>query len=430
VQAALAGPHGQQAAAVASLQNQLSETQTTLTSQLDKIRILEDQLKEHEITRGELSQMREQMEESKREMELIVTGTRGRQFARRMDDEDDDDARSVMTLMDDEDAEERVRERRRAERERRVERPSTEPTHVNGNGNANAELVARIQTLSGEVAEAVAMSRSLQTQHGEAMSAVRLLTERINTLENGISSRIAEEVGKAEQRWETWRVNLEEGWKKERETWEAERERLRGVVRDWEEASRRAHEEEEERELNEGSSEDELVDEEEDDAAEPDVGEWDKDVLTHGPPLSPSRVKPRRRRPSTRTVLAVRALKAVSDDTGASTPKQAAVAAEQAGVRRTAAGRMQRSARGGLLRAGSASSFKAEKESSESGKESGDTLRDGDEGKAVRDKHRPVQAQVSKLDMTAADSLSQPVTVFTVLVVAAVAGALYYRSKE
>jgi hypothetical protein len=99
-------------------------------------------------------------------------------------------------------------------------------------------------------------------------------------------------------------------------------------------------------------------------------------------------------------------------------------------VRRTAAGRMQRSARGGLLRAGSASSFKAEKESSESGKESGDTLRDGDEGKAVRDKHRPVQAQVSKLDMTAADSLSQPVTVFTVLVVAAVAGALYYRSKE
>jgi hypothetical protein len=32
--------------------------------------------------------------------------------------------------------------------------------------------------------------------------------------------------------------------------------------------------------------------------------------------------------------------------------------------------------------------------------------------------------------MTAADLLSQPVTVFTVLVVAAVAGALYYRSKE
>jgi hypothetical protein len=429
VQAALVGPHGQQAAAVASLQNQLSETQTTLTSQLDKIRILEDQLKEHEITRGELSQMREQMEESKREMELIMTGSRGRQFARRMDDEEDDDARSVMTLMDDEDAEERVRERRRAERERRVERPSTpEPTHVNGNGDANAELVARIQTLSSEVAEAVAMSRSLQTQHGEAMSAVRLLTERITTLENGISSRIAEEVGKAEQRWETWRVNLEEGWKKERETWEAERERLRGVVRDWEEASRRAHEEEEERELNEGSSEDELVDEEEDDAAEPGVGEWDKDVLAHGPPLSPSRVKPRRRRPSTRTVLAVRALKAVSDDAGASTPKQAAVAPEQAGVRRTAAGRMQRSARGDIIRGGSASSFKAEKESSESGKESGDTLRDGDEGKAVRDKHRPMQAQVSSLEVTAADS--QPATVFTVLVVAAVAGALYYRSKE
>jgi hypothetical protein len=89
---------------------------------------------------------------------------------------------------------------------------------------------------------------------------------------------------------------------------------------------------------------------------------------------------------------------------------------------------MQRSARGDIIRGGSASSFKAEKESSESGKESGDTLRDGDEGKAVRDKHRPMQAQVSSLEVTAADS--QPATVFTVLVVAAVAGALYYRSKE
>jgi hypothetical protein len=39
-----------------------------------------------------------------------------------------------------------------------------------------------------------------------------------------------------------------------------------------------------------------------------------------------------------------------------------------------------------------------------------------------------MQAQVSSLEVTAADS--QPATVFTVLVVAAVAGALYYRSKE
>jgi hypothetical protein len=376
---------------------------------LEKIRVLEGQLKEQESFKGEISVIREQMEESKREMDLLLAGSRGRQFSRRIDDDDDadDDDQSVVTLMDDEDAEERVRERRRLEREsRRTDRPSTpEPGHLNGDAQVipllssaahgtvgpNAELVARIQALSTEISEAVALSRTLQTQHNEAMTAVKLLTERVGELESGIASKVTEEVTKAEQRWNTWRINLEEGWKRERESWEAERERLRGVVRDWEEASRRAHEEEEDRELNERLSEDELVDEEEDeDAGDAAPDGWDKDVLDipNGLALSPSRLngKPRRRRPSSRAILAVKALKGVTDEAGASTPKQGPQAFDEGRPRRTATSRAKRAAKSdnALARSGSASTFNGDKESSESGKESGDTLRDKDLAKKVK----------------------------------------------
>ena len=437
-QAALAGPHGQQAAAFISLQNQLTDTQTSLNGHLDKVRQLEDQLREHEAVKEEISSMKAQMEDSRREMELILANARGRQIMRNFpgdvgeDDEDggeddEDDSRSTITLLADDHGKRRSSLKPRENGDGQHGEADGRP-QVNGNGDGDksnessredaATLDSRIQNLTSEVAEAVAVSRTLQTQHEEAMSAVKLLTERVGVLETGIQSRVAEEVSRSEQKWETWRVKFEEGWRKERESWNAERERLRGVVREWEEASRRAHEEDEERELNESLSEDELIDEDVEDgeAREGELLsleglEWQASSSGLRPRRSSSssesgsgsgsmRKANRRRRPSNRAALAVSALQGVVGDMaepGSTTPRAPLnplegntddSASPPAGP---LVSRIREKARAGrnrgsmLARTTSSGTFKsrlkkgAEKDSSESGKESQDTLKESDE---------------------------------------------------
>jgi hypothetical protein len=220
--------------------------------------------------------------------------------------------------------------------------------------------------MSAEIADVIQLTKSLQTQHGEALSAVQALTERLGALETGFTSRVAEEVSKTEQKWESWKTMFEDTHRKDRETWEAERERLRGVVREWEEASRRAHEEEEERELNE-----ELSGEEEEVA---DIDSSWKTLDEDTPTFAQTR-KGRRRRPSHRASLAIDALKAVADGQGSSTPTQLPRDSDDA-ARHGLRARALKSRKGNLPRTGSASTIRDDKESSDSGKESGGTLRD------------------------------------------------------
>lgn len=345
--AALAGPHGQQAAAFLSLQNQLGETQTNLTTYVDQVHSLQDQVNDNQSLRSELAQLREQMESTRRDLDVF--------FAQR----DDDDAKSIITVMDNEEASARVRKSR---------------SDTNGHHD-NAELATRIQELSNEVAEAVQASHAWQSQHADAMAAVRQLTERIGVLEDGIASRVADEVSKVEKRWEGWKSQSEDAWRRERETWEAERERLRGVVREWEESSRRGQEEAEDRELNESLSGEEYV----------------EDGEAFEAPLRNGLRRVRRRRPSNRTALAVRALKAVVDETGTFTPKAESKELEGKALdTRGRAGKVRRrdakmSAREDL-----------DRDSSESGRDSGDTLKEldtvGSGGKRSRETaRRPLQ---------------------------------------
>jgi len=409
-QAALSGPHGQQAAAFISLQNQLSDTQTSLSSHLEKIHQLEGQLKGHESLRDELAILRNQMENSHREMELFLSTSRGRSGPR--DDEDlDDDNRSVVTMMDNEDAEERVRRRRQdgdseGEDITVVERsplsditdddltPSSRIDAV----DTKDDLTSRIQSLSAEVAEAVQISRNLQAQHSEAMTAVRQLSQRVGLLEDGMATKVAEEVNRAEQRWESWRVKFEDGWKKERENWEAERERLRGVVREWEEASRRGHEEVEDRELNDRLSEDEY----ENDGADANsehasflavspARKSDASLPRSSKALPGASRKARRRRPSHRTTIAVRALRAVADEPGTTTPKADPADLEESTIEagssqhrvkdaRRNGSRKQGQGRLDTSRFRSDVSLKTDKDSSESGRDSGDTLKEARKG--------------------------------------------------
>lgn len=113
----------------------------------------------------------------------------------------------------------------------------------------NQALTTRLDGLGSELGAARALSRTLETQHATALTTVSLLEKRVSELEG--------QVGVVESKWEVWRSRMEEAWRKEREVWESERERMRSVVREWEEAKRRAEEEDEERRLNEEAEEEE-----------------------------------------------------------------------------------------------------------------------------------------------------------------------------
>lgn len=342
----------------------MNDTQSSVTTHLDRLRQLEGQIQQQEALKQEIATVRQQMEDSKREMELLLSAPHptaiGRDFRSHYED-DDDDARSVATVVPDDD---RPEPNGSVAKEEKAVIPTA-------NGHSD-ELAARIQTLTAEMAEALQLSRTLQAQHGEAMAAVKILTERVGNLETDIADRVSTAVVKAEERWEAWRNQIEEKWRKERDGWEAERERLRGVVREWEEASRRAVEEDEEREMNEQlSNEDDIGDEDEDEAeAEVEASEL---LVNHWPekPVELEEIVPRpkrRRRPSSKTHLAMRSLRSVAE--GSSTPTLDAPAGKKSReLSRDALSRVK----GRTRRLGGLTEKKSE--SSESGRESADTLR-------------------------------------------------------
>lgn len=110
----------------------------------------------------------------------------------------------------------------------------------------NAKLSTRLEALAVELDEAIKIGHALRSQHAEASSTIRALEDRVQGLEKAVEGRVAEVEGKAlevaETRWNGWRAAFEEGWKRERESWDVEREKLTAVVREWEE--RRASESE------------------------------------------------------------------------------------------------------------------------------------------------------------------------------------------
>ncbi|KAJ9122277.1 hypothetical protein QFC22_001697 [Naganishia vaughanmartiniae] len=296
---------GNTTATIAALQAQLSSTQSILVSHKDRIRALETLLHEQEAIKEEVLGIRQQLEESKREYEVLLK--EGRESSHRRSSVHDMpkeasppvdaereplDARGARTeynkgnnwhksvdadtgieyegditdgIMDDfEDA------RSTSDSSKR----SKNSGQVGGSDVAvgfrqeellaqNNALSVRLDALSSELEQALALSRTLQTQHAEATSTVKVLEERVQSLEKDMARQVVEgrNAGKtAEDKWEAWRSRFEEGWRKEKEGWELERERLRGVVREWEEASRRAQEEEEERLMNSRIKGDESVD--------------------------------------------------------------------------------------------------------------------------------------------------------------------------
>lgn len=111
----------------------------------------------------------------------------------------------------------------------------------------NARLSTRLEKLSSELDEAIKLGQSLRTQHAEASETIRTLESRISGLEKAVEVNVAEAEGRirveSEARWAGWRETFEASAKKDRLDWEAEREKLMEVVREWD-ASRNSSENE------------------------------------------------------------------------------------------------------------------------------------------------------------------------------------------
>lgn len=183
--------------------------------------------------------------------------------------------------------------------------------------------------------------------------------------------------------------------------------------------------------------EDDERDEEEEDDGEMDGNEGLVEWNGSNDPLTmSSKGKLRRRRPSHKTVLAVRALKAVADgDTSLDTPKLNLAGGGPIVSGRVKKLKLKSKRLGELSRNGSNQTIKPpqpregvdkqrgdedENHSSESGRESGDTLKEKEVGKEI--KREGMKRREPKV--------VQPQTVVGVVVVAIVVGAFWYKHKE
>ncbi|GAA5988152.1 hypothetical protein JCM5350_002201 [Sporobolomyces pararoseus] len=303
---------------IQALQQQLND----LASHVGRIRDLEGMLKEQEGVREEVENLRRLMEENgrreeserererERERESQRNGRESpvarlleREEQREEEGDDDDDARSIAsvdTVVEAPSSSSPLKQQKKKqvngtvasplESEETTSEPSStsplisnvslpssstsESTSIDVDELArerlvlqeqNAALTARLDALSAELDEAIQLGRSLQTKHSETLSTIKLLEEKIASLETAVEERVEEAQGKVmrecEERWKGWKEVFEEGWRREKEGWREEREKLWEVVKDWEERKKR---ETAEAELAEGESEGS----EEDDEAE------------------------------------------------------------------------------------------------------------------------------------------------------------------
>lgn len=207
------------------LRNQLDQTQASLSSHVDRVRALEDMLAEHEAIKSEIATLRGQMDERKREVELLQSESnysrhRNNEYRGDLQGEryvgDDDDSASIHTVVphelervDEEDEDQLVNEEEDEDRRRHREeigRPRTpEPTgmgidddespkakrrdHSPGSLGPYAasaildKLAERLSVLSERIDTAVESNNSLQAQHAATHTTIALLQSKISSIE-------------------------------------------------------------------------------------------------------------------------------------------------------------------------------------------------------------------------------------------------------
>lgn len=292
-------------------------------------------LKEQEGVREEVENLRRLMEENGRkeenERELEREHERnGREspVARMLEreeqeEEDDEDARSIASIDTIVDEQTLARKKKQTngdvasplESDETTSEPASAPSTVSSDELArerlvlqeqNAALTARLDALSAELDEAIQLGRSLQTQHSEAFSTIKVLEEKIASLETAVEEKVEQAQGKVmrecEERWKGWKEVFEEGWRREKEGWREEREKLWQVVKDWEERKKNVEVDESGDVENEGSDEED-DDDDEGDSGSPSTSQSAVNPSSSSSPRSPSPKKRATRRRKRSTIV-------------------------------------------------------------------------------------------------------------------------------
>ncbi|KAG8730032.1 hypothetical protein FRC12_020551, partial [Ceratobasidium sp. 428] len=251
-------------AAMSAMQNQLRETQSSVQAQADKFHAFERLVDEHAAIKREVESMREMLSRARSPLPLQLQIEEGEgdlgqhggtMLARRPRPEeeydDDSDAQSMCTVTPE--AEEEQDERRA------LGRPKTpEPTghglmddehHQENNvhpdhstaalHDQNAMLTARLEALTAQLEQAIAVSQGLQTHAARASSTIAALEAKVIALEEeqrasrvlggqlahadgsvnvskeGSESELtqimkSELMREMERRWDAWRARTEE----------------------------------------------------------------------------------------------------------------------------------------------------------------------------------------------------------------------------
>jgi hypothetical protein len=280
-----------------SLQEQLQQTQSLLSTHVEKMHNLDLIAGEHDGMKREIGMLRELIDQRQRELEL----KRQLQMQKAIED-DDDDAKSVATVIageqfhedEDEENDDERRQRREELGRPRTPEPSLGDGDSDGEGDISIrtinirnrggtirgsswngdttgsagtsqlkpelapasresvdKLTERLERLAVQFVSAIELSKSLQTQQQAAQEQIALLQAKVIELESAKEQWIAasalseekekEEAGVAEALLEL--SNTFEGkWERQKEEWEEERMRLNDARLQWEQRMRKLEE--------------------------------------------------------------------------------------------------------------------------------------------------------------------------------------------
>ena len=258
---------------LSQLQSQLQETQNALNGYVERIKNLEQLLGEQERMKSELKEVKERMEDAHGELERLKL---------REQTSEDDDASSDKDDLDDLDGD--------SIKSPKDENAPTISGHALDNSAAHDQSVhvealtamqirmedektafaQRMETLSGDLSAASLLSKSLQSQHVEAAATIRGLEGKVHALEEALhtqqtrvqagdsampspGSRDAHQqtggpqeappvvmsaiMKEVESRFFDWKRSFEDAVQKERQDWDAEREKLHITLQEWERRS-------------------------------------------------------------------------------------------------------------------------------------------------------------------------------------------------
>ncbi|GAC98030.1 hypothetical protein PHSY_005618 [Pseudozyma hubeiensis SY62] len=230
-------------ATISALQSQLSETQSNLAVHVEKIRSLESVLSDHDSIKREVSTIKMQMEQAKREMEAVASSSSssfpprhtvngfgtirgGSDLLRSLEHDEFDDGASIASVetvtQNSDDDNDHVGPRAPPDMPLHLASDDADPASDSGLEQAdksapgavdaspsaltfskqaderdaelraqNEALSARLEELAAQLEQALALSRGLQDQHVLVTDTVKTLEQRVQTLEKEVEQNAA-----------------------------------------------------------------------------------------------------------------------------------------------------------------------------------------------------------------------------------------------